>query len=89
MSGFNLDWLLGPRNWSVIDDGTTGFAAHDWYACPTSRVDRGDVVILDGLRQREAFREAANLRAAKGAFQCLEIARGRSPKPRQPHPTKA
>jgi len=80
---WNLDWLLGPRDWSIVDDGTTGFAAHDWYACPSSRVDSGDVVILSGLRRGEAFREAASLRSAKGAFQCLEIARGQSPKPRR------
>lgn len=78
---FNLDWLLGPRDWCVIDDGMTG-RADDIYAVPKSRVDSGDVVTFDNLRRGEASRIASTVRNARSLQDMPRIANGWKPKPR-------
>lgn len=59
MSGWNLDWLLGPRTWCVVDDG--GYYPANIYAIPEARIDSGDIVIVRGLRRKQAWREAEEL----------------------------
>ena len=50
---FNLNWLLGPREWAVIDDQETG-RAEDIYPCLESWVTEADVILGSGLRRRTA-----------------------------------
>ncbi len=59
MSAFNLDWLLGPRDWCVVDDG--GYYPTNIYAIPENRIDSGDIVIVRGIRCKQARREAEEL----------------------------
>lgn len=54
-----IDAVLGPKEWSVVDDGGSYPCV---YAVPTYRVFRSDHVIVTGLRKRAAFREATELR---------------------------
>lgn len=57
---WNLDWLLGKRDWCVVDDGC-GYRSDRVYPIPESRIDSGDVVIVRGLRRKAARRKAREL----------------------------
>lgn len=57
--GWNLDWLLGPREWLVVDDG--GQSVDPIYPIIAPRRLNSDRVLASGLRRREAFRMAERL----------------------------
>ena len=63
MSEFNLDWLLGPRDWCVVDDCVTSGLHHDnIYAVINSRRCSSDLVLAHRLRKRAARRLADKIR---------------------------
>lgn len=70
-----IDVVLGAKDWSVVDDGGDYPCI---YAVPTHRVVRSDHVIVTGLRERAAFREAKELRPyyAEPVFGCRKPADG-------------
>lgn len=60
---WNLDWLLGPRDWCVVDDCMTPGLRHDnIYAISASRRCSSDVLLAHGLRRSAARRLASRLR---------------------------
>ena len=61
---FNFDWLLGPRDCSVVDDGSTG-TADDIEAIPTSAVHEDDAILYEGLRWGRARAVAKELRTER------------------------
>ena len=61
---FNLDWMLGPRNCSVVDDGLTG-TADDIEAIPTSAVHESDAILYEGLRWGRAKAVARAIRTER------------------------
>ena len=65
---FNFDWLLGPRDWCVVDaNWAQNRRRKDIYAIPKSRVDRNDLVLALRLRKRAARRLAEDMRKAEEA----------------------
>lgn len=63
MSALNLDWLLGPRDWCVVDDCMTpGLHRDNIYAVSNSRRCSSDLVLAHGLRKRAARRMADKIR---------------------------
>lgn len=48
-----VDWLYGPREWSVVRDGFSVITT-EVYACLTSRTVLSDTLLAVGLREREA-----------------------------------
>lgn len=77
--GWNLDWLLGARDWCVIDDGGSP-KDYAVYAIPKGRVTSGDTVTIEGLRRGEAIDMARTIRRGHALNRILA-----APHRKEPH----
>ena len=62
--GINFDWLMGPRDWCVVDDQLTG-THDDIEAVEEATLLPEDVVLYRGLRKSAARALAHDLRGER------------------------